>query len=106
MTRAFATLTALAVLCVAVPAQATQTNYQVQGPTPASYAPLTGGTPVLLTPSGDEGMGTVQIPSSFNFRFYGQAVSTAYVSSNGFITFSSTVASQCTTGFSCYFSAQ
>lgn len=67
----------------AVASGSSSISYSVTG---IPYAPVSGaGTVVTLT---DDVMSTVK-PIGFNFSFYGQNYSNFYISSNGFITFSS-----------------
>ena len=91
MTRLTAILSALAALGLARPALATApTNYQVIGPTPATYTPLVGGTDVTSQFSGDDGsMVTIPFPAGYNFRWFGNVVSEVYVDVNGFLSFGS-----------------
>ena len=79
MNRLHATLTALAVVCLATPAWATATNYVVLGPTTETFVPLQGGTGLSFTedgfPDDDDGVAAVDLPGWLNFRFYGVPVS-------------------------------
>ncbi|WP_344142048.1 PQQ-dependent sugar dehydrogenase, partial [Polymorphospora rubra] len=47
------------------------------------YTPISGGTPIPLT--GDDSVEQIELP--FAFPFYGQTYTTAWVSSNGFLSF-------------------
>ncbi|MBS1149958.1 MAG: Endonuclease/exonuclease/phosphatase family protein, partial [Myxococcaceae bacterium] len=67
---------AIALALAILPAAAVAQTYQLSGPTPITYAPIAGGTPVSTgTP--------VTIP--FPFSFYGQAVSSATMSQYGYL---------------------
>jgi hypothetical protein len=104
MTRIALLPAVLAAVVLATPAWAAQTNYLVLGPTPSTYAPLVGGTPVTFT-NPDEGAVLLSLPPSLNFRFYGVPVSSVYLGTNGFISFSSDLASCAGGAFNCYLSS-
>jgi PKD repeat protein len=68
------------------------TNYNL---TSIPYAPLTGtGTAVTLT----DDVVTTALPIGFTFNFYGNLYTDFYISSNGFIGFSSNMANGCCAG--------
>lgn len=73
-------------------------NYVLQTPQPETYAPLTGGTPVGFSSSADDDIVSLNLPSGYDFRWFGVPVTSMQVATNGFISFSTTNLTLCDSG--------